>query len=50
MTIVTRFSNSVRRVEHFWIPLKDGVRLAARMGLPDDADSQPVPAILEYIP
>ena len=50
MTIVTRFSNSVRRVEHFWITLKDGVRLSARMWLPEDAETNPVPAILEYIP
>jgi putative CocE/NonD family hydrolase len=50
MTIVTRFSNSVRRIEHFWITLKDGVRLSARMWLPEDAESNPVPAILEYIP
>jgi putative CocE/NonD family hydrolase len=50
MTIVTRFSNSVRRVEHFWITLKDGVRLSARMWLPEDAEANPVPAILEYIP
>ena len=50
MTIVTRFSNSVRRVEHFWITLKDGCRLAARMWLPEDAETNPVPAILEYIP
>lgn len=50
MSVVTRFSNSVRRVEHFWIGLKDGTRLAARMWLPDDAESNPVPAILEYIP
>jgi uncharacterized protein len=50
MTVVTRFSNSVRRVEHFWITLKDGCRLAARMWLPEDAETNPVPAILEYIP
>jgi putative CocE/NonD family hydrolase len=50
MTVVTRFSNSVRRIEHFWITLKDGVRLSARMWLPEDADANPVPAILEYIP
>jgi len=50
MTVISRFSNSVRRVEHFWITLKDGCRLAARMWLPDDAESHPVPAILEYIP
>jgi putative CocE/NonD family hydrolase len=50
MTIITNFSNSVRRIEHFWITLKDGCRLSARMWLPEDAETNPVPAILEYIP
>jgi predicted acyl esterase len=50
MTVISRFSNSVRRIEHFWITLKDGVRLSARMWLPEDAETNPVPAILEYIP
>jgi len=42
----------VRVIEHVWIPLADGTRLAARIWLPDDAgtDASPVPAILEYIP
>ena len=30
--------------------MADGIRLSARMWLPDDAESDPVPAILEYIP
>jgi nitrite reductase/ring-hydroxylating ferredoxin subunit len=30
--------------------MPDGCRLAARIWLPEDADSDPVPAILEYIP
>src|SRR5262245_16947847 len=50
MSVVSRFSNSVRRIEHFWIDLKDGTRLAARMWLPEGAESAPVPAVLEYIP
>jgi uncharacterized protein len=40
----------VRRIDHVWIPLSDGVRLAARLWLPEDAEADPVPAILEYIP
>jgi hypothetical protein len=40
----------IKKVEHFWITLKDGCRLAARMWLPADAETRPVPAILEYIP
>src|SRR3954453_14578403 len=35
------------RVDHTWIPLSDGTRLAARLWLPDE---EPVPAILEYLP
>jgi putative CocE/NonD family hydrolase len=32
------------------IPLSDGIRLAARIWLPEDAEENPVPAVLEYIP
>jgi hypothetical protein len=41
---------AVTVVEHFFIPMKDGARLAARMWLPEDAVQTRVPAILEYIP
>ncbi len=41
---------AVSVVEHFFIPLSDGTRLAARRWLPEDAAESPVPAILEYIP
>src|SRR4051794_4423370 len=40
----------VREIENAWIPLADGTRLAARMWMPNDADKNPVPAILEYLP
>jgi putative CocE/NonD family hydrolase len=40
----------IKKIEHFWITLKDGCRLAARMWLPADAETKPVPAVLEYIP
>ena len=40
----------MREIEHTLIPLKDGTRLAARLWLPDGAEAQPVPAILEYLP
>lgn len=43
-------SRGVREVELAWIPMSDGVRLAARLFLPADAEGKPVPAILEYIP
>ena len=42
--------NKIKKIEHFWITLKDGCRLAARMWLPEDAETHPVPAVLEYIP
>src|SRR5215831_12665293 len=38
----------VREIENLWIPMRDGVRLAARAWLPETAEK--VPAILEYIP
>jgi uncharacterized protein len=44
------FPRRVRELEHVWIPLCDGTRLAARIWLPEDAEDDPVPAILEYIP
>lgn len=39
-----------RVIEHTWIRLSDGCRLAARIWLPVDAEQNPVPAILEYLP
>ncbi len=48
--IVTDFPHAVREIEHTFIPLRDGTRLAARIWLPHDADQHPVPAILEYLP
>jgi putative CocE/NonD family hydrolase len=40
----------VREIEHTWIELSDGTRLAARIWLPEDAERDPVPAVLEYLP
>src|SRR5258708_33569150 len=48
--IVTEFPRAVREIEHVLIPLKDGTRLAARIWLPEDAEQDPVPAILEVLP
>ena len=50
MKVRTAFPRPVRRIEHCWIPLPDGCRLAARIWLPADAATSPVPAVLEYIP
>ena len=50
MGVRTDFPRAVRRIDHTWIPLADGTRLAARIWLPEDAERDPVPAILEYLP
>ena len=36
--------------ETVWIPMSDGIQLAARTWIPKSAVSDPVPAILEYTP
>jgi len=41
---------SVRVVEHCWIQMSDGIRLSARLWIPEGAEDHPIPAILEYIP
>ena len=50
MNIRKRYPRKIREIEHTTIPMSDGTRLAARMWLPEDAERDPVPAILEYIP
>ena len=50
MEIRTDFPRRVRLVEHLWIALPDGTRLAGRLWLPEDAEADPVPAILEAVP
>lgn len=40
----------VKVTENQWITMKDGVRLASRIWYPENAENEPVPAILEYIP
>jgi putative CocE/NonD family hydrolase len=50
MERIHEMPQSVRVVRHVWIPMRDGVRLSARMWLPEDAEGHPMPAILEYIP
>jgi uncharacterized protein len=47
---VTSFPHRVEEIENVWIPMPDGVRLAARLWLPAGAREQPAPAILELIP
>jgi len=48
--IRTQFPHKVKVEETVWIPLPDGTRLAARIWMPEDADANPVPVILEYVP
>jgi uncharacterized protein len=50
VNIRTQLPRDVRTIEHLWIPLRDGCRLAARVWLPSDAEEHPVPVIMEYIP
>ncbi len=47
---VTSFPREVIKKEHVWIPMSDGAKLAATIWLPKDANENPVPAILEYLP
>ena len=51
MGIVSEFPRTVKVLEEdVWIPISSGHRLAARIWLPDDAEADPVPALLEYLP
>jgi putative CocE/NonD family hydrolase len=42
--------DGIREIENTFIVLRDGCRIAARMWLPEDAETNPAPAVLEYIP
>jgi predicted acyl esterase len=48
MRLVADGRRPVRTIEAMWITLPDGCRLAARVWRPVEADTDPVPAILEY--
>jgi len=50
ITTITEFPRKTKEIENLWIPMSDGVKLAARMWIPKDAEKNPVPALLEYIP
>ena len=50
MRVVNEFPHSVEYRDPVWIPMPDGVQLNARLWLPEGANENPVPAILEYIP
>ena len=42
--------HAVREIENIWIPMSDGTKIAARLWLPEGAETDPVPVIMEYIP
>ena len=46
----TQPTRPVREIENLFITLRDATKLAARIWLPEDAEQNPVPAILEYLP
>jgi uncharacterized protein len=48
--IRTEFPHTIREIENIFIPLSNGIRLTARIWLPEDAEKNPVPAVLEYLP
>jgi putative CocE/NonD family hydrolase len=50
MKTVNQFPLETIEQANVEIPMGDGVRLAARIWRPSDAERMPVPAILEYIP
>ena len=50
IAIRTDFPHQIHEIENTWIPMPDGVKLAARIWLPNNANEEPVPAILEYLP
>ncbi|MTD30732.1 CocE/NonD family hydrolase [Planomicrobium sp. YIM 101495] len=47
---VKEFPKQIKKLEHVFIPMSDGSRLAADIWLPEDAWENPVPAVLEYLP
>jgi uncharacterized protein len=48
--ILKKFPRKTKEIENFFIPLSDGIKLAARMWLPVDVEKSAVPALLEYLP
>jgi putative CocE/NonD family hydrolase len=48
--VVDNFPRKIQTLDPVFIPMSDGVQLAATIWLPEDAEAVPVPAILELIP
>lgn len=49
MNTKKNFPYRIEETENIWIPMSDGIRLAARMWKPVNAD-KPLAAVIEYIP
>jgi hypothetical protein len=50
MQVKKKLPSKVKEIVNEWIPMTDGVKLAARIWLPVEAERTRVPAILEYLP
>ena len=50
MKIITDFPHRWTETEDCWIAMPDGVKLAAKLWLPDSAAATPVPTIIEVLP
>ncbi|MGB7287691.1 MAG: CocE/NonD family hydrolase, partial [Salaquimonas sp.] len=50
MKVVSEFPRKVIEFPDIGIKMPDGTRLSARVWMPEDAEANPVPAILEHLP
>ncbi|MBY0264824.1 MAG: CocE/NonD family hydrolase [Burkholderiales bacterium] len=50
MKTITDFPHRWTETDDCWIPMPDGVKLAAKLWLPESAASKPVPTIIEVLP
>lgn len=50
MKTITDFPHRWTETDDCWIPMLDGVKLAAKLWLPESAASKPVPTIIEVLP
>ena len=50
MDYMERYAHRVKEIPHTEIEMPDGCTLAARIWMPEDDGTRPVPAILEYLP
>ncbi|WP_052849802.1 CocE/NonD family hydrolase [Streptomyces avicenniae] len=50
MRVTDDLPHPVLREDHVTVPVSDGIRLSARVWRPENSGTEPVPAVLEYIP